>query len=336
MTTSLPYQDKTDAFTRLSSHEVSQDRDMDDEGSGSEQDPPPRHFIVSIDYGTTFSCVSYIALRDPSPKSLVDPDQIDCIDEYTDTLPWDSYESKKEVPTESWYPRRLNRNKIIAPESTDGAASLITDDASGTSQSDSPTEEGALDSSVIDHGFDPMDEGPDDDDAKEFYWGYGVQKQLQNPDSRCDPDLRVIRPKLMLDTSEHTADIREGLGETFERLKSLKLIRQDTDVIADFLQRLLQQTRERFVNTYRFDNTSSVEFVLCVPVTWERKACRAMQAAMIMAIENSGFTNLASGSIENLFIISEPEAAAAYVLAGNNDINVSIVPILQSHVVLTI
>jgi hypothetical protein len=42
-----------------------------------------------------------------------------------------------------------------------------------------------------------------------------------------------------------------------------------------------------------------------------------MQKAMEKAIRDSGL-----GSMENLFIVAEPEAAAAYVLDGHNDVNV--------------
>jgi hypothetical protein len=48
-----------------------------------------------------------------------------------------------------------------------------------------------------------------------------------------------------------------------------------------------------------------------------------MQAAMSTAAKRSEFGNLVNGNLDNLFIISEPEAAAACVLAeDSNDIYV--------------
>jgi len=47
-----------------------------------------------------------------------------------------------------------------------------------------------------------------------------------------------------------------------------------------------------------------------------------MQTAMATGIEKSGFGTVQSGSIDNLFIVSEPEAAASCVLEGATDIMV--------------
>ena len=43
-----------------------------------------------------------------------------------------------------------------------------------------------------------------------------------------------------------------------------------------------------------------------------------MQTAMAAAISRTGFGKVDSGSIDNLFIVSEPEAAAACVLAESS------------------
>jgi hypothetical protein len=56
---------------------------------------------------------------------------------------------------------------------------------------------------------------------------------------------------------------------------------------------------------------------------WPSRAYRAMQAAMSVAAKRPELGSLVNGSLDNLFIISEPEAAAACVLAeDNNDIYV--------------
>jgi hypothetical protein len=48
-----------------------------------------------------------------------------------------------------------------------------------------------------------------------------------------------------------------------------------------------------------------------------------MQKNMERAISESGFGSVENDSVDNLFIVSEPEAAAAYVLASTNVVLVS-------------
>jgi hypothetical protein len=91
------------------------------------------------------------------------------------------------------------------------------------------------------------------------------------------------------------------------------LINTDTDLIAHYLEQLFRHTRDRLVRV-GYTSESSVEFVLCVPAAWRGKACRQMHAAMKEAINKSGFGRLQNGSVDNLFIVSEPEAAAAAVV----------------------
>jgi hypothetical protein len=73
-----------------------------------------------------------------------------------------------------------------------------------------------------------------------------------------------------------------------------------------------------------FDDSYSKEIVLCVPAIWTQKACRDMQTAMARAMGQARFegVDVRNNSIENLFIVSEPEAAAAYVLATERGVSV--------------
>jgi hypothetical protein len=67
-----------------------------------------------------------------------------------------------------------------------------------------------------------------------------------------------------------------------------------------------------------------LETILCVPAIWSQKACRDMQTAMAIAMGQAGFpgVDVEDNNIDNLFIVSEPEAAAAFVLADSRDISV--------------
>ncbi len=48
---------------------------------------------------------------------------------------------------------------------------------------------------------------------------------------------------------------------------------------------------------------------MTIPAIWTGDACRKMQRAMGVAIEQAKF-----GTVGNLFLVTEPEAAATYVL----------------------
>jgi len=93
------------------------------------------------------------------------------------------------------------------------------------------------------------------------------------------------------------------------------LINEDTDLIADYLAQLLQHTKKRLIDSEGYTDTSTVEFVLCVPAVWKAEAIRQMEIALTTAVANTGLGKLQHGSIDNLFIVSEPEGAAACVLA---------------------
>lgn len=314
--------EKPEAFIRAYSDDPSKDVEMEDVGPEVDGGSSQTHFTVAIDFGTTFSLVSFIALGKNEQTRRIDPNQIESIDHYPDA-PFESYEQRREVPTESWYPKTALRNDPIDYRPMDRDAELSDDDTSeddeGRVQHDVQEQ-----TSHADIDPDPVDEEADDENSREYFWGYGVQKQLQYPDTNRDQSRRIARSKLLLDTSQHTAIIREQLSATLQELRSRRLIKQDSDVIADFLERLFQHTKEQLTKSYNFHDACPVEFVLCVPAIWTQKACRTMQTAMATAISKSGFGSVDSGSIDNLFIVSEPEAAAACVLAGPNDIMVHI------------
>lgn len=142
------------------------------------------------------------------------------------------------------------------------------------------------------------------------------------PDTLQNQQRVVARSKLMLDTSLHTKVVRDKLRATLDILKGDKWIKEDHDVIAHFLTSVFEHTKDQLQLTHQFGPTSKIEFVLCVPVNWSQKACRLMQTAMETAIRKSGIYNLPTDSVDNLFIVSEPEAAATAVLVSTKDIRV--------------
>jgi hypothetical protein len=312
----------SEAFARIQPGEASEDVEMEDPDHDVYQDSAAKHFTLAIDFGTTFSSVSFIALDSAETKKRIHPNQIFSVEQYPHA-PSLYYEQRKEVPTESWYPRiatRINvRDDEPANRSAESTPTRSLNDGSDHDQH-TPRE----DSNHIDALTNPLDhdeaEEADDEDSREYFWGYAVQKQLQYPDTNRAKTRRIARSKLLLDDSPQTETIRAQLRPSLEHLKRLKIIGRETavtDVIADFLEHLFRHTKAQLIRSHGFHDACSIEFVLCVPAIWTQKACRKMQIAMATAISRSGLGKVDSGSVDNLFIVSEPEAAAACVLADS-------------------
>ena len=285
-----------------------------------------KDYVVAVDFGTTYSAVAYVALEDSTVKRRIRASQIQVIDEY----PYDpselgfGFELRKDVPTELWYPvKSIRQNPITSTlfqnddnsESVsalnDGRNDSIWDDV----MRDESDEDLAHNESNIhyDHYLDSSEE-------EKFYWGYGVHKQLKATDLHGDDTSKVARFKLMLDSTEYTENIRKGLKQTFRQLKRYNLIKSPSDTISDYLARLFLHTKRKLAERHQLSDCCSVEFVLCVPAAWKSKACREMQAAMERALRKADFGMVDRGGINNLFLVSEPEAASAYVLEGGDSV----------------
>ena len=102
--------------------------------------------------------------------------------------------------------------------------------------------------------------------------------------------------------------MRAELDPILRRLKRKKIVKENEDVIADYLARLFMHTKARLEEEGVISDATPIEHVLTVPAIWTAEACRKMQKAMAIAMEQAKF-----GAVENLFLVSEPEAAASYV-----------------------
>lgn len=314
----------SDAFARIQPNEASEDVGMEDSDPEIYQDATAKHFTVAIDFGTTFSSVSFIALDSAETKKRIHPNQIFSVEQYPHA-PSLYYEQRKEVPTESWYPRIATRidfgDDKPVNRSAESTPTRSSNDDSDPNQHTLIEKSNHIDTLANTLDLDVAEEGEvDDEESREYFWGYAVQKQLQYPDTNRAKTRRIARSKLLLDDSPQTETIRAQLRPSLEHLKRLKIIGRETaitDVIADFLEHLFRHTRVQLIRSHGFHDSCSIEFVLCVPAIWTRKACRKMQIAVAAAISRSGLGKVDNGSVDNLFIVSEPEAAAACVLADS-------------------
>ncbi|TGO22352.1 hypothetical protein BPAE_0171g00110 [Botrytis paeoniae] len=245
--------------------------------------------IISTDFGTTFSCVAFASSRD----------EIGIVRGYaTDPM---SIQKKPrfDVPTESWYPTKAKLEELAIENNADIDEPMLRFD-----DEDDSDDDGINDA-----------QGQSSLRPKIMYWGYEVQDKLSEPDLDKKQYNSIMRSKLLLDTSYETEKIREELKPVLKKLKAKKYIKANEDVIAQYLEQLFLHAKRYLKEIRRLKDTTIVEHVLCVPVIWSPSACRNMQSAMEIAIQQSEL-----GSINNLFLVSEPEAAAAYVLEYSNSI----------------
>jgi hypothetical protein len=153
-------------------------------------------------------------------------------------------------------------------------------------------------------------------------WGYQVQNAVSH--GHLDPaelwKFRVERLKLLLDNSETTSEERLKLRETARFLKDQGLIRDEDDILIDFLTPVLQHAKKQIEKELEkeFKNKRipayEVEFVLTFPPTWSIESKQRMDRVLLEAVRNAKFRKAASGILLNFVHISEPEAAAVYVL----------------------
>ena len=286
----------------------------------------PKHLVLGTDFGFTFTSLSYFLhpIGDPNPQPFKS--------DIRSAGGWPrSPLGSLQVPSESWYssvPMKRKRSQLGSPFDAD--TSLF--------ERDEPTWTGNIRSHVGDSTDDEIDDndfsGMDDDQSPDYLWGYEVSYQQYTANTSRSSKGRVKCSKSWLLDTVYTKDDRKILGPILDGLIDRNIIRkfgnkkspdlQDvTDVIADFLTSVYKHFKERMIILYGFSDQWLVDFVATVPTIWSPKASRVLQTAMAAAIQRSGVGNLGNGSIDNLFIISEPEAAATYLLATSNTVMVS-------------
>ncbi|KAL2831482.1 hypothetical protein BDW59DRAFT_169739 [Aspergillus cavernicola] len=146
---------------------------------------------------------------------------------------------------------------------------------------------GSNESESEDNDTDPLDlQG----ELSEYYWGYEVRNAMRLEGVDATDPRRLRRFKLLLDRSKVTQQLREQMEPVVSRLHEDGVISglRETDIIADFLERLFRHTRDQMVRR-QYRDGDPVEFALCIPAIWTRKACRIMQAAMTAALHRTGF-----------------------------------------------
>jgi hypothetical protein len=285
----------------------------------------PSRLMVAVDFGTTFSSVAFTRLDENPSRENLHLRNVSCITRYPGDLPSAifAWQYREEVPTELWYNLRRPLNQIELDR-------VNQEISQAESRRDATDAESTIESPISLSDDDSEEEDPEliEEQLREseaLFWGFGVQRHLSNIDISKDTSRRLTRFKLMLDEeSRETDKIRGEITPLLDKLKRTKIIRQKEDVISDYLEQLFKHTKQRLRDLKEYNDNTHIEFVLCIPAVWPAKACLIMQTALIEAAKNSEFGALVDNSLDNLFIVSEPEAAAACILAeDSNDIEVS-------------
>jgi hypothetical protein len=100
------------------------------------------------------------------------------------------------------------------------------------------------------------------------------------------------------------------------------------DAYTHYLTHLLEHTQQQLLISNELHSDMPIQFVLCVPAKWPMSGCRTMQLAFEQAVNKVGLGERAERSIYNMFMISEPEAAAECILAeARSEVFVSILEV---------
>ncbi|KAF4449998.1 hypothetical protein F53441_6782 [Fusarium austroafricanum] len=280
-----------------------------------------RRLIIAVDFGTTYSAVSYVEIPEGCPSDFVDSRSIHSITRYPDSRDLNANDRMlMEVPSEVIYP--LDRHFRDRDRLIHSPPDLETGPGDNNQHEGPPSDPLSDGPQEADHHDDDGDTTMGMDIPDQFHWGYAVHELWAIPATHSDPTNQPLsRFKLLLDNSPMTETVRQKLNEDLGRLKSRGVIRKPIEVIADFLTYLLDHVQSELCLLGYEDNIPK-EMVLCVPAIWSQRACRDMQMCLAAAMKRAKFkgVDVENKSIENLFIVSEPEAAAAYMLANSPEI----------------
>jgi hypothetical protein len=277
--------------------------------------------IIAIDFGTTFTSVAYTVIpRGASPED-VDISHVKCIGNYPGYEPPPGKQDfREDVPTELWYDhgRTGSAGQRSVNTSNDGYQSLVSDEEVSSSDDDeSEDQESRLqfdDSNGVEDLAKTQTRATAPSTAKQ-YWGYEVQQKLNVMNAPRDEARPLTRIKLNLVSNSETDHIRDELRSTLTALRKRGIIDKDTDIYRHYLTHLLNHTKEQLLSSNDLQQDMLIEFVLCVPAKWPVTACRVMQTALEEAVKDVGLSKNAEDDVCNLFMISEPEAAAECILA---------------------
>ncbi|KAJ5491999.1 hypothetical protein LT330_009208 [Penicillium expansum] len=150
--------------------------------------------------------------------------------------------------------------------------------------------------------------------SNEYYWGYEARRHLKHAHSTgasLDDSSRLIRlTKLILEDPGPNSKENDALSEVKKTLRYLG--KSVKDVITDYLVEVFCYTKKHLKDHETFRETSPVEFSLATPAGWAMRTSWSMQEIVREAAVKASLCQPSEPL--DLFIINEPEAAAAFAL----------------------
>lgn len=291
--------------------DVEMTTENDEQGSGEHEtlnNIRKDRIVIAIDFGTTFSSVSYAVLPKGVPPERITIRKVKCIGRYPGYETHDSMlDTRQDVPTELWYSLEeepCSRGFASTEEDSSSSEDDLTDGGSPGFEDDGGLKADAARRRTV----------PRNAPVTQF-WGFNVQKHLNTMNIPRDEVRPLTRFKLNLDNTEQTRDLRTELDTILSTLRTKNMISDKSKIYADYLTHLLRHSEDQLQRANELREGMVYQFVLCVPAKWPVAACRTMQNALEQAVERSGFDKAAQEGVRNLFMISEPEAAAGCILS---------------------
>ncbi|KAI6773876.1 hypothetical protein HG531_000725 [Fusarium graminearum] len=262
--------------------------------------------FVAVDFGETNSAVSYAAMPKTADPKHFPSGNVQSISRYK-SFPHDRFSPMRfEVPTKLLYPRGW----VFRPleELWDAPPGSINSNTSGV-KTESP--------------------------EPQLLWGWEVQRQMSMFTFQSNLDGTLIyRFKTLMDQSENHKEHKQDLSVDLESLsmnrsceENISVAEMTMLVTVHYLTKLLDFTNCEIQKNLGLeaDQIDATEMAICVPVIWGQMAIRNMQFCMGLAARLAGFPGVTvkNKSMDNVFIVSEPEAGATWLLsAGLGDIHV--------------
>ena len=268
------------------------------------------NFVIAVDFGTTYSTVAFAKGAAGKDMKLLGVEDIHCIDNYRKIPGGGSATVKsryENVPTDILY---LAKTTV---SSDDESASDLEPGTDLLNPMPPPL------GAKINRKRNRPDRQPRASSQAFIKWGYGAykfQQQLGSIDERAGSEVVKLIKVHLDEDSLHTQDLRAELEQQVKRLQSHGFVSDRDHIISDYLARLLLHSKSVLIKKEGLRPEAKISYVLCVPVSWTVAAGRVMHNAMAEAIRRSGLGRLQGEAIEDLFMVSEPEAAAQYVVAS--------------------
>lgn len=281
--------------------------------------------VIAVDFGTTYSTVSYAVVNHGVDASDLGVNDIHCIDDYKNATGRHECRGNSRVdnvPTEILYLGSITSTSDDSESDSDSDVSIMNEATSQDNILPKKVRSGGRKRGkkrrakiagmpACNKWVRPA--------GTTLKWGFSVQDMQKYPENlkryRHSETVKLIKLSLG-DEANHLTGKRTELAAQIGRLRGLSFVRNRDQVLQDYLTRLLRHAKCVLRRDAGLQDDTDLEFVLCVPVSWSESACRTMHDAMARAIQNCELGNIAQDVISDLFIVSEPEAAAQFVLAS--------------------